>query len=228
MYPPNFEYYAPKSLDEAIRLLDQHPGGEAKVLAGGQSLIPLVNDHRLKSVACATNFRPGVGSPANAVLPTVRSAMGRSTSEFHPLPARSGKRPDSGRGIKGVSAPSLRRHGSPSLVHMPVGSRPSTVAPLRECLTSFEVFGGGRTLRRAYSFPSEGNSLDGMPVPSLRETRRCRRSSPNKTPGEIGCLMAAPRDPSAADRGDGRGRLPPFRRAGARRRGPGRARPRGG
>ena len=142
-----------------------------------------VNDHRLKSVACATNFRPGVGSPANAVLPTVRSAMDRSTSEFHPLPARSGKRPDSGRGIKGVSAPSLRRHGSPSLVHMPVGSRPSTVAPLRECLTSFKVFGGGRTLRRAYSFPSEGNTLGGMPVPSLRETKRCRRSSPHLVGG---------------------------------------------
>jgi aerobic carbon-monoxide dehydrogenase medium subunit len=41
MYPPNFEYYAPTTLQEAIGLLDQHPG-EAKVLAGGQSLIGMM------------------------------------------------------------------------------------------------------------------------------------------------------------------------------------------
>ena len=41
MYPPNFEYYAPTTLAEAIGLLDQHQG-EAKVLAGGQSLIGMM------------------------------------------------------------------------------------------------------------------------------------------------------------------------------------------
>jgi aerobic carbon-monoxide dehydrogenase medium subunit len=41
MYPSRFRYEAPQSLDEAIRLL--HEGGdEAKVLAGGQSLVPLM------------------------------------------------------------------------------------------------------------------------------------------------------------------------------------------
>ncbi|MGI0130912.1 MAG: FAD binding domain-containing protein [Thermoplasmata archaeon] len=41
MYPPNFEYYAPTTLREAIGLLDEHQG-EAKVLAGGQSLIGMM------------------------------------------------------------------------------------------------------------------------------------------------------------------------------------------
>ena len=41
MYPPNFEYYAPTTLQEAIGLLDQHQG-EAKVLAGGQSLLGMM------------------------------------------------------------------------------------------------------------------------------------------------------------------------------------------
>jgi aerobic carbon-monoxide dehydrogenase medium subunit len=41
MYPPNFEYYAPTTLKEAIDLLDGHQG-EAKVLAGGQSLIGMM------------------------------------------------------------------------------------------------------------------------------------------------------------------------------------------
>ena len=40
--PPPFEYPAPRSLDEALALLAEH-GDEAKVLAGGQSLVPLLN-----------------------------------------------------------------------------------------------------------------------------------------------------------------------------------------
>lgn len=41
MYPPSFEYFAPTSLDEAVSILERF-GDEAKVLAGGQSLIPLL------------------------------------------------------------------------------------------------------------------------------------------------------------------------------------------
>jgi carbon-monoxide dehydrogenase medium subunit len=41
MYPASFEYFAPTALDEALALLAEH-GDEAKVLAGGQSLIPLM------------------------------------------------------------------------------------------------------------------------------------------------------------------------------------------
>jgi carbon-monoxide dehydrogenase medium subunit len=41
VYPPSFEYFAPTSLDEAFAILDQH-GDEAKVVAGGQSLIPMM------------------------------------------------------------------------------------------------------------------------------------------------------------------------------------------
>lgn len=38
MIPGEFDYYAPATLDEAVTLLQQH--SEAKILAGGQSLIP--------------------------------------------------------------------------------------------------------------------------------------------------------------------------------------------
>jgi aerobic carbon-monoxide dehydrogenase medium subunit len=41
MYPARFEYHAPASLEDALELLDRY-GDEAKVLAGGQSLIPLM------------------------------------------------------------------------------------------------------------------------------------------------------------------------------------------
>jgi len=41
MYPSRFRYEAPRTIDEAIALL-RDGGGEAKVLAGGQSLVPLM------------------------------------------------------------------------------------------------------------------------------------------------------------------------------------------
>jgi carbon-monoxide dehydrogenase medium subunit len=41
MYPASFEYHAPDTLDEVLSLLERY-GDEGKVLAGGQSLIPLM------------------------------------------------------------------------------------------------------------------------------------------------------------------------------------------
>ncbi len=41
MYPTSFEYFAPTTLGEALSILDQR-GDAAKVMAGGQSLIPLM------------------------------------------------------------------------------------------------------------------------------------------------------------------------------------------
>src|SRR3989442_114319 len=42
MKPSSFEYVAPRSLDEAVHSLTSYAGA-AKVLAGGQSLVPLIN-----------------------------------------------------------------------------------------------------------------------------------------------------------------------------------------
>jgi aerobic carbon-monoxide dehydrogenase medium subunit len=41
MIPPAFEYLRPKTIPEAITLLEQH-GEDAKILSGGQSLIPMM------------------------------------------------------------------------------------------------------------------------------------------------------------------------------------------
>ena len=41
MYPSRFDYVVPESVGEAVSMLAEH-GDEAKVLAGGQSLIPLL------------------------------------------------------------------------------------------------------------------------------------------------------------------------------------------
>jgi len=42
MKPAKFDYYDPRSLEEALALLDTHQG-DGKILAGGQSLMPLLN-----------------------------------------------------------------------------------------------------------------------------------------------------------------------------------------
>ena len=41
MYPPKFDYERPESVDRVLELLAQH-GDEAKILSGGQSLIPVL------------------------------------------------------------------------------------------------------------------------------------------------------------------------------------------
>ncbi|MFQ5426183.1 MAG: FAD binding domain-containing protein [Gaiellales bacterium] len=49
MYPSRFEYYSPSTVEEAISVLERFDG-EAKIVAGGQSLIPLM---KLRFVAPA-------------------------------------------------------------------------------------------------------------------------------------------------------------------------------
>jgi carbon-monoxide dehydrogenase medium subunit len=41
VYPAEFEYFAPRTVDEALQLLARF-GDEAKILAGGQSLLPMM------------------------------------------------------------------------------------------------------------------------------------------------------------------------------------------
>ena len=54
MKPPRFQYCAPRILDDALVLLEQQ-GDEAKILAGGQSLVPLLN-MRLAAPACLVDI----------------------------------------------------------------------------------------------------------------------------------------------------------------------------
>ncbi|MBI1725816.1 MAG: FAD binding domain-containing protein, partial [Candidatus Rokubacteria bacterium] len=42
MKPPKFDYHAPTTVEQALELLGRY-GGDAKVLAGGQSLMPALN-----------------------------------------------------------------------------------------------------------------------------------------------------------------------------------------
>lgn len=54
MKPPPFEYFAPTTLGGALALLERH-GEDAKILAGGQSLVPMMN-FRLVRPGCLVDI----------------------------------------------------------------------------------------------------------------------------------------------------------------------------
>jgi len=59
--PAKFEYHAPASVDEALAILGRYDG-EARVLAGGQSLVPMMN-FRLATPKAIVDLNriPGLG-----------------------------------------------------------------------------------------------------------------------------------------------------------------------
>ena len=88
MKPAKFEYHAPASVDEALAMLGRYDG-EARVLAGGQSLVPMMN-FRLATPKAIVDLNriPGLGY-IEEEGPVVRiGAMTRQRQlEFDPLVA---------------------------------------------------------------------------------------------------------------------------------------------
>ncbi|MGH7093653.1 MAG: FAD binding domain-containing protein, partial [Stellaceae bacterium] len=86
MKPASFVYHAPTSVDEALALLVRY-GGEARLLAGGQSLVPMMNFRLVAPAALIDLNRIGGLDAIVADGPTVRiGAMTRQrTLEFSPL-----------------------------------------------------------------------------------------------------------------------------------------------
>ena len=86
MKPPRFDYHAPKSVDEALALLERY-GGDAKLLAGGQSLMPLLNFRLSRPAAIVDLNRIPSLAYINEATGQVRfGAMTRQrTIEFSPV-----------------------------------------------------------------------------------------------------------------------------------------------
>ena len=89
MKPPRFDYHAPHSLDEALALLARY-GGDAKPLAGGQSLVPLLNFRLARPAALVDlNRIPALAGIREVNGDIAFGAMTRQRSvEFSPLVAR--------------------------------------------------------------------------------------------------------------------------------------------
>ena len=76
MLPSRFEYHRPESLEEALQLLAEH-GDEAKVLAGGQSLIPVMKLRLAAPAHLIDISRLGMDSIAEADGHLVIGALAR-------------------------------------------------------------------------------------------------------------------------------------------------------
>ncbi|MBI2204377.1 MAG: xanthine dehydrogenase family protein subunit M [Candidatus Rokubacteria bacterium] len=89
MKPPKFDYHAPTTVDEAITLLSRY-GDDAKLLAGGQSLMPLLNFRLARPAALIDLNRVEGLAGIREVDGQVRfGAMTRQRAiEFSPVVAR--------------------------------------------------------------------------------------------------------------------------------------------
>jgi aerobic carbon-monoxide dehydrogenase medium subunit len=84
--PAKFEYHAPASVEEALEILERYQG-EARVLAGGQSLVPMMN-FRLATPAAIVDLNriaglAEIGEADGAV--TIGAMVRQRRIEFAPL-----------------------------------------------------------------------------------------------------------------------------------------------
>jgi aerobic carbon-monoxide dehydrogenase medium subunit len=148
MKPPPFTYHRPGSRDEVDALLAEH-GGDAKVLAGGQSLVPLLN-LRLVAPAHVVDLGGLPGEPDAPVLdgdaisvgPLVRHvAVERSpvVAEGQPLLAEV---------LRHVAHPAIRSRGTlvGSIAHADPASELPAAALLLDATVSIRGIAGTRTV----------------------------------------------------------------------------------
>ncbi len=118
MKPAPFTYLAPKSLNEALTLLQEY-GPEVKILAGGQSLVPLMN-FRLMRPSYLLDIN-GLGDLANIKVTGRKVTLGAMARhrdvEFSPQVAR--QLPILTDAIRLVGHPAIRNRGTigGSVVH---------------------------------------------------------------------------------------------------------------
>ena len=133
MYSSDFAYHAPSSLGEALQLLQQHSGGEVKVLAGGQSLIPLLK-LRLADPATLVDMRNvaelrGISEEGDGVV------IGAMTTYFQAIdsPVVQQRCPLIVQALRQVGDPQVRARGTigGSLAHAdPAGDLPAVAVAL--------------------------------------------------------------------------------------------------
>jgi aerobic carbon-monoxide dehydrogenase medium subunit len=150
MKPPPFAYHRPGSVDEAVRLL-AGLGDEAKVIAGGQSLVPLLNfrlaapRHLVDINAIAGLDRLDVAGDAVAVGATVRDARllrDPAAAQAHPLLVEA---------TGWIAHPVIRTRGTAcgSLAHAdPAAELPAVLALLGGSVDAVAWRGGALASRR--------------------------------------------------------------------------------
>ena len=157
MKPPRFDYHAPVSLDEAQALLARHGDG-ARVLAGGQSLMPMLN-FRLARPAHVVDVNRVRGLDGIAVAPGGGLRLGalvrQRALERSALVAE--RAPMVAQAMPFVGHPQIRTRGTlgGSLAHAdPAAELPAVMLALDAVLTLRRA-GGERTVAAADFFVAE-------------------------------------------------------------------------
>ncbi len=133
MKPPPFEYHAPDTREQALALM-AHYGGEARVLAGGQSLVPAMN-FRLVAPSVLVDLNRvadlfGIEQSEDGRL-HIRAMTRQRTVEHSPLVA--GAAPLIAEAMPHIAHPQIRNRGTfgGSLAHAdPAAELPAVVLAL--------------------------------------------------------------------------------------------------
>ena len=147
MKPAAFEYHRPASVDAAVRLLDQL-GDEAKVIAGGQSLVPLMN-LRLATPAHLIDLRD-VDALRGVSVESGEMAVGAMTTyaEIEDDPRIESAVPLLAKAVPRVAHRSIRHRGTigGSLAHADPAAEVPAVALALEARIHVVSIGGTRTI----------------------------------------------------------------------------------
>ena len=156
MKPAPFEYHRPATLDEALALLAAR-GGDAKPLAGGQSLIPAMNFRLARPAALIDLNRVAalayLRAASRAAGGLAIGAMTRQReAERHPLVQRAA--PLLAEALPFVAHPQIRNRGTVggSLAHAdPAAELPAVMVALDARLAA-RSHGGARSIRASEFF----------------------------------------------------------------------------
>ena len=197
MKPAPFEYSAPESVDEALALL----GEEAKVLAGGQSLVPLLNFRLarperivdINRVEELAYIRAGDGGSLRIGALARQAALERSqlVAERWPLLSQA---------VRFVGHPQIRSRGTVagSVTHAdPAAELPVALTAL-DARFHVRSSGGARSLSAAELFSgpltttlAADELLAEIEVPPLPAGARCAFSEHARTHGDFALAGAA-------------------------------------
>lgn len=134
MKPPPFDYFAPTSLPEVLEAMGQH-GQEAKLLAGGQSLIPAMNFRVLQpSVIIDLNRVEDLDYVDTSEAETVRIGALSRLSDLEHSPEISDRVPLLSQALPLIAHPQIRNRSTigGSLVHAdPAAELPVVVLATR-------------------------------------------------------------------------------------------------
>jgi aerobic carbon-monoxide dehydrogenase medium subunit len=198
MKPAAFEYHAPRSLDEALALLAKH-GGDGRVLAGGQSLVPTMNFRLARPAVLIdinridglSGFNESEGYLTIGTLtrhvafeePVTSGPLGRLLPEIaHQI----GHLPIRVRGTFGGS-----------LAHADPAAEWCTLALALDVRIAVRSAGGVRTIAAADFFRSifttdlrDGEMITAIDVPKLDERWRCGFVEFNRRAGDFAIVSA--------------------------------------